>query len=140
MNAFPHLIFYDGNCGFCQASVRWLIAHDKKCLFAFASLQGKHAERLLGELMEQEPDLDSMVLLEDYQQEKKTPLVRAKAVLRVAWLLGGPWACLGVLHLLPSVLFDWAYRLIARHRHRLIKTSDASCPIPDPSQRERFID
>lgn len=66
------------------------------------------------------------------------PRVRSDAVLRAAHYLGGGWAVLAALSVLvPRGARDWAYRLIARHRHRI---GGPACVIPTPEQRTRFLD
>ena len=133
-----HLVFYDGNCGFCQWSVRWLLNRDKEKQFLFAPLQGETAKEKLVELLREEPNLDSMVLIEDFR-ENSQPLVRAKAVLRSCWLLGGAWRLLGWMYIFPAWLMDWVYNLVARHRHKLGIQLDSSCPLPPPDERDRFL-
>jgi predicted DCC family thiol-disulfide oxidoreductase YuxK len=67
-------------------------------------------------------------------------LVRSAAVLRVLHYLGGIWSVLGTIGaLVPAVLRDWVYDFVARHRHKIIR-ADASCLLPTPEQRERFIE
>lgn len=125
-----HLLFYDGDCGFCDRAVRFLLKHDKNKLFLFAPLQGETAKRLLNPL----PTLDTVVLLENYQT-KPQKYVLAKASFRSMWLLGGWWALPGLLYFLPGCLMNWGYRLIARHRHQLV----SACEIPSALDRSRFL-
>lgn len=131
-----HLVFYDGNCGFCQRSVQFLLDWDKDKRFVFAKLQGEIAKEKLADLLQREPDLDSMVLIEDYLTDPKPPRVRAQAVFRACWLLGGFWKLIGWKYLLPAWSIDWAYNFIARHRHHLGLT----CALPSPEHAERFLD
>lgn len=127
-----HVVFYDGDCPFCHFWVRTLIHLDKKNLFAFASLQGKTAQRELGNIRG-----DSLVLLQDYGSDKEKTLIEGKAVLRIFWLLGGAWIFVGMLSFLPSFLFDWFYRVIARNRMKLF----TSCKMPlAQSHPNRFLD
>ena len=64
--------------------------------------------------------------------------VRSEAGLRVARYLGGPWRLAAVARLVPRVLRDAAYDLVARHRHRLTRDTDR-CVIPPAAARERFL-
>lgn len=131
-----HLVFYDGECGFCDQSVQLLLKLDKHQLFLFAPLQGETAAQHLSHLPPEFRDVDSLILIEDFKSTQSKIYLQAKAVLRICWLLGGGWMLIGWLSFLPAVLFNWAYRLVARNRHRLFPQS---CTIPSPDQKDRFL-
>ncbi len=40
-------LFYDGDCGFCNFWVHWILKNDSKDQFLFASLQGKFGQEFL---------------------------------------------------------------------------------------------
>lgn len=109
-----NIIFYDGECPLCNRAVRFLLGADKKHLFYFAPLNGKTAEEKLSGLLLKNPNLDTLVLLENNKF-----FIEGRGALRILWLLGGKYALLGWLSFLPSPLFDVFYRLIARYRYRL---------------------
>ena len=113
-----HLLFYDGHCGLCDGAVRFLARVDKKQHFLFAPLDGNHAQRLLANLSDEDRSAESFILLEEYSTAPRCYLY-GKAALRIAWLLGGPWRLVGLFHFLPSCLYNWVYRFIARHRYSL---------------------
>lgn len=127
-----HLIFYDGSCGLCDHAVQFTLKRDQRGLFAFAPLQGETAKKMLREV----PPEDSLVLIEDYTSHPRIYQL-GKGAFRILWLLGGVWAFLGLISFLPSFLYDWAYRLVAKHRHRFFNTP--TCQLPDPTQKERFL-
>lgn len=131
-----HLVFYDGQCGVCDRAVAFLLRIDHKELFAFAPLGGESAKRLLplaGEGVT--VDLDTLILVENYREDGKRKFYFfGKAVLRICWLLGGAWSLLGVFSFLPGVLYDWKYRLIARHRNRLFKDQICLAPSQFPNR------
>lgn len=128
-------MFYDGTCGFCDHTVQFLIKADKKRDFAFAPLQGETAKTLLKDLPDEMKQVDSLILIEDYQKNPRF-WVLGKGAFRIAWLLGGMWALIGWIHFLPGFLYNWGYRLIARNRK---KFAPLSCKIPDPNQKDRFL-
>lgn len=129
-----HLVFYDGQCGFCDRVVNFILKADKKELFVFAPLQGETAKKMVPEYSEQ---LDTLVLIEDYRGQNRKTYIQSKAVFRILWLLGGGWMLLGWLYFLPSWMFDWGYRLVARNRGKLF--SKESCQIPEQKTREKFL-
>lgn len=128
-----HLVFYDGTCGLCDGIVRFLHKIDRKKQFLFAPLQGKTAEKKLANLAEEFKNVDSLVLIENYQSGHEHVYVLGKGALKIFWLQGGFWSILGVLSFLPSWPFDQIYRLIARNRHRL--WSNDSCKVPEGKER-----
>lgn len=128
-----HLVFYDGSCGFCDHAVQFVLKHDQKEDFVFAPLQGTTAKSFLKEV----PPEDSLVLIENYKSQTHSIYQLGKGAFRILWLLGGMWVLLGWIAFLPSFLYDWGYRLIARNRHRFF--SKDVCPLPNPKQKDRFL-
>ena len=67
------------------------------------------------------------------------PLTRSAAGLRVAAYLGGFWRLALIFWIVPRPIRDWAYDIVARHRHQLARGSPR-CVAPPPWARERFLD
>lgn len=132
-----HLVFYDGECGFCDRSVQVLLKVDKDRLFAFAPLQGTTAARYLGS-QKRPLDADSLILIENYQENTRKTYLYGKAVCRICWLLEGWWKLIGWISFLPGPLYDWIYKIVAKNRHRFFKNS-SSCLLPDPGSKDRFL-
>jgi predicted DCC family thiol-disulfide oxidoreductase YuxK len=128
-----HLVFYDGKCGLCDHAVQFVLKHDMQEDFAFAPLQGKTAHNLLQFV----PQEDSLVLIENYQTEDRKIYQLGTGAFRILWLLGGSFRLIGWPFFLPSFLYNWGYRLVARHRHQFF--SQDTCPLPDPKLKDRFL-
>lgn len=122
------IIFYDGLCGLCDKSVQFVLKHDKKQLFKFATLQSEYAKQMLGSLKE-----DSFVLFEN-----NAIYTRSTAALRTAKHLRGLWPLLYGFIIIPTFIRDGVYRFIARNRYKWFGKYD-SCKIPDAATRSRFI-
>lgn len=137
MLQYTNLVFYDGQCGLCDHFVRFLLKIDKKKQFAFAPLQGETADRLLKDLPAELKNVDSVILVENYESARPTLYFLSKAVFRIFWLLKGPWILLGWLCFLPSFLFDWAYSFVAKNRKKIF--SETECMIPRKEDRDRFL-
>lgn len=131
-----HLVFYDGECGFCDHIVQFIMKQDKNELFDFAPLQGQTAAQMLKHLPPEIINNDSLILIENYKTDPQY-YVLGKGALRICWLLGGVWAVFGILSFLPSFLYDWGYRLVAKNRKKFFK--NPSCVIPTKEKRERFL-
>lgn len=108
-----HLVFYDGTCGLCDATVQFILNRDTHDLFVFAPLGGETAKKYL----RVDPGLDSVVLIENYQTDPKT-YVQSQAIFKILYLLGGVYTLPGLLSFLSPFLFNWGYRFVARNRHK----------------------
>lgn len=126
------LILYDGVCGLCGRTVRWLLRRDGGRLW-YAPLQGETAERLRARYPRIPRELDSVVLVEDGRV-----YLRSKVFLHVARHLTRPWRWLYHLRWFPALLVDPAYWLVAKLRYRLFGKYDA-CRLPTTDERARFL-
>ena len=133
------VLLYDGTCGLCHATVRFILRHDKNRSLRFASLTGNFGRSIV----EKQPELegvDSVVWLEPAANNRAAcVLVRSTAALRVARYLGGPWRLFLVFALVPRTIRDRLYDLLARHRHLLAGPKD-DCFALSPETRGRFLD
>lgn len=128
------IILFDGLCYLCTGSVQFILRHDRKRKFLFASLQGKTGQELIKRLQLSAPSADSFVLVEDGKAYQ-----RSTAALRVARLLGG-WWFLGCLFILvPRCLRDAVYDWIARNRYGWFGKRE-ECWLPAPDVVERFLE
>ena len=133
------VVLYDGVCGFCNGSVRWLIERDPEARLRYAPLQGETAAALRARHPEIPTELDTIVFVEVRPGDERVWL-RSSAVFRVMRELGAPWRWIGCLRwLAPAALWDVAYRAFARRRYRWFGRLEA-CPIPSPALRARFLD
>jgi predicted DCC family thiol-disulfide oxidoreductase YuxK len=131
------LILFDGVCNLCNSTVQWVIERDKEERFHFATLQSVSARRELERVMDpEEIDSlpDSIVFL-----DSKGVHTRSTAALRIAQGLGPPYALLGVGLVVPRLIRDALYDLIARHRYRWFGRRD-TCMTPTPDLAGRFLD
>ena len=134
------IILYDGVCGLCNRLVQFLLRHDKRKHLRFASLQSDFAGAVLRRHGLDPKDLDTFHFVENYDQQNERVFDRSDAVLKAGRALGGVWAMLAsVASIFPRALLDQLYRLVARNRYRVFGKFE-SCMLPDPSQRNRFLD
>jgi predicted DCC family thiol-disulfide oxidoreductase YuxK len=133
------ILFYDGVCTFCNRAVQFVLRHDRRGGIRFAALQSPLAAEVLGRHGRDPADLDTMYLLLDPGTPREWLAEKSDAVLAVLRELGGPWALLAGLRMLPRGLRDRAYTAFVRNRYRWFGRYDA-CPMPPPEQRRRFAD
>lgn len=128
----PLVVIFDGDCLFCQRSVRFIHRHDRASIFRFAARQSPVGERLLAEAgVGLAPN--SMVLLDE-----DGTWLRSDAVLRIAARLGPPWSAARILLPVPRAIRDAVYRVVAAIRHRLTPWLPA-CELPDASLRAKIL-
>lgn len=132
------ILLYDGACGFCNAGVQLVLRHDRRRTLAFAPLSGRTAATLRARHAELE-NLDSMVWVDNPGDAGAERIyVRSAAALRVARYLAGPWSLALVGGLVPVVVRDAVYDVIARHRHQL--AGQTRCDWIPSSERPRFLE
>jgi predicted DCC family thiol-disulfide oxidoreductase YuxK len=130
----PDHVFYDGDCGFCHGTVRFLASRDAAGAFRFAPLFGPTFERLVPEPARAALP-DSLIV----HTGDGRLLVRGDAVLHTLRRLGGGWRLLaGLLSLLPRGLRDAGYDAFARVRKRWFAKPTDACPVPPGSLRARL--
>jgi predicted DCC family thiol-disulfide oxidoreductase YuxK len=137
-------LFYDGDCGLCHRTVRFLIAEDGHLEDAsrlrFAPLGGDAFMQLVANSPEIDPAHlpDSIVL----ELEDGRVATRATAVIEIANRLGGFWRAIAFAVSLggfvPNAVLDSAYDVVAENRKRFFEKPKDSCPILPPDLRERF--
>ncbi len=127
-------VFYDGECGFCHWSVRFLAARDREGCFRYAPLGGPTFEKLVPEVRRAALP-DSLVV----HTADGRVLVESPALLHCLRRLGGGLALVArLLALLPRTFRDAAYAAFARRRRRLFGRPDDACPIPSGALRTRL--
>lgn len=126
------VILFDGTCGFCERSVRFIATRDAGH-FTFGASQNPEGRALLARHGTDREAARSMILIEDGQVH-----LRSTAVLRIARRLNAPWRWASIFLVVPVPIRDAVYRVIAAIRHRLAGQSNA-CEIPPPEIRKRML-
>ena len=128
------IIVFDAQCLLCSRSVQFLLRHDKKGVFHFASIQGKTGAALLMNAGLSVDGLQTMLLCDNGRV-----WAQSAALLRVLHGLGWPWRFAWVAWLVPAPLRDGGYRVVARNRYRLFGRAE-TCLIPPENAAARFLD
>ena len=132
------VVFFDGQCGLCHHTVRFILEHDQDARYYFIPLQSEGAQSFLE--AEGASDLEALDTLYVYQDGGLYD--RSRAVAKIFRTLRGlDFQIMGYFMLLyPRCLTDWCYRLISRYRHRIPFIATASCQLPEESDRMRFLE
>lgn len=126
------VVFFDGVCGFCNATVNTLIENDLDGVLKFSPLQGDFAKKTLSKDFTE--NLDTIA----YYRHGKI-YTRTGALIRILRDLGGIGVLAYPLLAIPSFLRDLFYKLFASFRYKLFGKLNA-CRIPSPEEQTRFID
>ena len=129
------IILYDGVCNLCSWSVRFIIKRDKENQFLFASLQSEFAQANLPNTLLSNSEVRRSIVLKEEDKIK----TKSSAVLTISKHLSGLWPLLYVFMMVPKIIRDWIYDIIAENRYRWFGKKD-QCMIPSPELKSRFID
>ena len=128
MEQSEKIIIFDGVCGLCNRSIDILIKLDRQKILQYTSLQGEFFKTL-----KTEPDIDSIIFYED-----GILYYKSTAILKIFQALGGVWKITAIFYLIPKVIRDFLYDLIAKYRYRIFGKM-ASCRMPQKDERDLFI-
>ncbi len=127
------IFFYDGDCGFCNTTVLFLLEKTKMTSLLFCPLQSKYAENFFAKHQYKQPDLTTAYLFYNdciYQ--------KSSAILKAITLANGPIKHLGISLLIPSFFRDSIYDFISSVR-KYIQLDKNSCRVLTPEESKRFL-
>lgn len=127
------IILFDGVCNFCNASINFIIRHDRKKLFRFAALQSETGQQILRQYSLPTESFGSFVLVEGGKVFLKST-AGLKVYNRLPWYW--KWTQLGWIA--PKFLRDAVYDLIAKNRYKWFGKKE-TCMLPAPEVRSRFL-
>lgn len=128
------VVFFDGVCVLCNASVQFILKRDKKHYFYFATLQSDVAKQFLLHVPENILKKDSIIL-----SDKGKIYTESSAALKIGAHLNGLWKLSQVLWIVPLFIRNGVYRWIAKNRYKWFGIKD-QCMMPDNSIKHRFLD
>lgn len=131
MGGNANIVFYDGDCGFCNRTVRYILKNDKTKSLLFASIQSKYTEDLF-----QENNWEPLKLNTFYLLENGTLFKKSRAALKVARYFSFPQRLLVVYQIIPNCIRDQVYDFIANRRHRISK---GYCIVLNEEEESRFM-
>jgi predicted DCC family thiol-disulfide oxidoreductase YuxK len=134
----PAILFYDGDCGLCSRSVRFLLKRDRAGALRFAPIQGKTARACLS------PPLRDQLSTVIYYRPKapgrgeEPPLLRSEAMLCALIDTGSAWRWPAkVARWIPLGWRDAAYDWVARNRCHFF--SKGTCALPSHEAEKKLL-
>jgi predicted DCC family thiol-disulfide oxidoreductase YuxK len=128
------VILFDGVCNLCSSSVQYVIKHDPRKIFRFASLQSAFAQKILSAYHLPVSNYNSFILINN-----NDIYTRSTAALLVAKELKGFVKLLYVFIIIPKFIRDAVYNIIAKNRYNWFGKKN-ECWIPTPELKSLFID
>jgi predicted DCC family thiol-disulfide oxidoreductase YuxK len=128
------LVLFDGVCNLCNASIQYIIKHDKKDTFRFAPLQSDIGASVLEEFEVDVVNTDSIIL---YSPDKGIS-IKSTAALNIARRLGFPRNLAIVFFIIPAFIRNIFYDHVARNRYKWYGRKE-ECMIPTPDLQDKFI-
>jgi predicted DCC family thiol-disulfide oxidoreductase YuxK len=127
------IVFFDGVCNLCNASIDFILKRDTKNLFLVGALQEDFSKKILSNYSVKQDYLESLILLEENQIYFKST-----AALRIARHLKGLWPIFYLLIALPVWIRDPVYDWIGRNRYRWFGKKN-TCRIASPDEQAKFL-
>lgn len=125
------IFFYDGDCGFCNKTVMFLLNRTPDSLH-FCSLQSNFAKETLEKYGIANINFDTAYLLvEDKIYQKSSAILKSLTFINILYKAIG-----NILLLIPKRLRDKTYTEIAKKR---LKLSSSNCRILNKMEQSRFI-
>lgn len=127
-----NIVIYDGVCGFCDASIQFILNRKPSDKIRFISFQSKIGQQIMSKF-NLKTNLDTIIFI-----EKGTVYQKSKAFLKILKHVNSYWYYLHYLQIIPNKLSDFCYNIIAKHRY-LIMGKVEQCRLLSPEERKFFI-
>ena len=132
MDTSKYYVFYDGDCGFCNFWVQWILKNDLKDQFMFAALQSDFGQEFLKERGLETKQLSTLYLW----KPQSFYLKKSEAALKIASILGGKYSFIGYLSFVPKFISDFVYDKVSENRKKLATNT---CFLPNEKERTKFV-
>ena len=126
------IVFFDGVCGLCNASVDLLIRLDSNRHLMFAPLQGITAEQY-DICLPPDNDPETLICFTNGKQHE-----RSDAIIHIMRRLGLPYSLLCIFVIIPRPLRDIFYNVLAKYRYKFFGKKE-SCRLPLPEEKQYFL-
>lgn len=132
-NQATKILLFDGVCNLCTSSVLFVIKRDVKKQIRYASIQSTIGKKLMRTYGIDEVYLGSLIFID----EGKVYL-KSTGALRLCKYLSNGWPALYILIIVPSVIRNFFYDLIAKYRYKLFGKKEI-CMVPTLELKSLFL-
>jgi predicted DCC family thiol-disulfide oxidoreductase YuxK len=132
MSEHAPIWLFDNACVLCSRAVRYVLKHERKPDIRFVAIKSQEG-RAIAARHGIDPDNPETFLF----IENEVTLEKSDGVLALLKHVGGPARLLSLAAVLPRIVRDFAYDLIASNRYRLFGKTNL-CRAPDGAELRRF--
>ncbi|MEO6302166.1 MAG: DUF393 domain-containing protein [Bacteroidia bacterium] len=127
------MVLFDGVCNFCNSSIHFIIKHDTKNYFKFATLQSEKAKEIVSNFNIDLSTNNSILLI-----EKNKIYYKSTAALRISKKLNSGYSLLYVFIVVPVFIRNAIYNYVAKNRYKWFGKREV-CMLPSAEIRSKFI-
>lgn len=128
------IILFDGVCNYCNEKVNFIIKHDVKDIFRFATLQSEIGQEIVKQLGINS-SIDSIILIEP----GIAYYIKSEAVFKILKQLNTTLKGFIFFNFLPSLVKDMIYNYVAKNRYKWYGKKEV-CMISSPAIQSKFLD
>ncbi len=128
------IILFDGVCNLCDASVHYVIKHDKNDLFRFVAIQSDLGQAILKHIGINQVHIDSVILFEP----GVVYYYKSSAALEIAKELKGIFTLATFFQIVPTGVRDFIYDFVAKNRYKWYGKKEA-CLVPNEEVVSKFL-
>jgi predicted DCC family thiol-disulfide oxidoreductase YuxK len=125
------IVLFDGDCNLCNGMVRFILKRNESIYFA--TMQSASGIFLLKKFGFTVGSFDSLIFL-----DQQKVYIKSAAVLHIARYLHGLWPMLYIFTIIPPLIRDKVYQIIARYRYFWFGKKQY-CKLPELNNSDRFI-
>lgn len=125
------IVIFDGECNFCNATIQFILKHEKKSELLFCSLQSETGKEIQDFFKLN--DAASVLLI-----EKNNIYTKSTAALKITTYLRGGFPLLYFFIIVPLFIRNSIYNYIAKNRYKWFGKRD-TCMTPNNQIKHRFI-
>jgi predicted DCC family thiol-disulfide oxidoreductase YuxK len=126
------ILLFDGECGFCNKSIQFLLKHEKNKRLHFAPLQSEVGQALRN-YFEIGEKTDSIILIKNY-----SAYIKSCAALRLTLYMKGLLPAMMVFVIIPPFFRNLVYDFIAKRRMKWYGRVE-NCALLTREDQERFL-
>ena len=126
-----NFVLYDGDCGFCNRTVAYVLTNDRSKKIKFAAIQSEFAQNLFQDNDWDTPDLSTFYFICNGRKYEKST-----AALKVAQSFSSIKKIFQIGWVIPKFIRDMGYDMIAKHRRKFSKNY---CFVPSEKEKARFV-
>lgn len=135
---YPLLLFFDGECAFCNRWVNRVKEADHAHRIRFGTKQGKTFQQVI-QAHPETANVESVVLVLRQDDGREKFLVRSPAIRKVIKGLPGFWFFELMLWIFPTPISNLGYRIFSKLRAPLFGKW-SHCRVPIEQDKQLFVD